>query len=50
VSLYPSDAVEVSPKPSLACAGKTLSQPRAAINAYLDPLMYMPKTTPSMFK
>lgn len=50
VSLYPSDAVEVSPKPSLACAGKTLTQPRAAINAYLDPLMYMPKTTPSMFK
>lgn len=50
VSLYPADAVEVSPKASLSCAGKTITQPRAAINAYLDPLMYMPKTTPSMFK
>jgi len=50
ISLYVSDAVAVTPLPSLSCAGKTLTQPRAAINAYLDPLMYMPRTTPSMYK
>lgn len=50
ISLYPSDAVEVSGKESLACKGKILVQPRAATTAYLDPLAYMPATTPSMFK
>lgn len=49
-SLYPADAVDVSPKESIACKGKILTQPRAATNAYLDPLLYMPKATPSMFK
>lgn len=50
ISLYPADAVDVSPKESLSCKGKIISQPRAATNAYLDPLLYMPKATPSMFK
>ncbi len=50
VSMYPSDAVSVEAKESLACKGKILTQPRAATSAYLDPLLYMPKTNPSMFK
>ena len=50
VSTYPRDAVEVVGKPSLACTGKTLVQPRAATTAYLNLLDYTPKTTPSMFK
>lgn len=50
VSLYPADAVSVEGKESIACKGKILVQPRAATTAYLDPLLYMPKTTSSMFK
>lgn len=50
VSMYPSDAVSVEPKESLACKGKILTQPRASTSAYLDPLLYMPKTTSAMFK
>jgi len=50
VSLYVASAVEISGKESNACKGKILIQPRAATNAYLDPLDYMPQTTPSMFK
>ncbi len=50
VSMYPSDAVSVEGKESLACRGKILTQPRAATTAYLDPLQYMPKTTLGMFK
>ena len=50
VSMYPSDAVSVEGKESLACRGKILTQPRAATTAYLDPLQYMPKATPSMYK
>lgn len=50
VSLYPGDAVKVEGKESIACKGKILVQPRAATTAYLDPLLYMPKTTSGMFK
>ena len=50
VSLYVGDAVKVEGKESIACKGKILIQPRAATNAYLDPLSYMPRTTASMFK
>ena len=50
VTVYAGDAVKVEGKESLACTGKILVQPRAATNAYLDPLLYMPKTTSSMFK
>lgn len=50
VSLYPADAVDVSGKESIACKGKILVQPRAATNAYLNPLDYMPSYTSSMIK
>ncbi|MEK7564065.1 MAG: peptidoglycan DD-metalloendopeptidase family protein [Patescibacteria group bacterium] len=46
VSLYVSSAVEVSTLPSKSCPGKTLKQPIAATNAYLDPMYYLPKYVP----
>lgn len=50
ISLYDGSVVQVEGKPSLACKGKTLIQPRAPTAAYLDPMLYMPKTTADMFK
>ncbi len=43
VSMYPADAVNAISRPSASCPGKNLVMPIAAINAYLDPLAYMPK-------
>ncbi|MCF7833950.1 MAG: peptidoglycan DD-metalloendopeptidase family protein [Candidatus Pacebacteria bacterium] len=42
ISLYVSSGVEVATVPSKACPGKILKQPIAAINAYLDPMYYLP--------
>lgn len=42
VTVYAGDAVKVDTKPSISCKGKILTQPLAAINAYLDPMLYMP--------
>ena len=42
VSLYASSAVKVETIPSKSCAGRTLTQPIAPINAYLDPMYYLP--------
>lgn len=42
VSLYVSSAVKADSLPSVACPGKVLTQPLAAINAYLDPMYYLP--------
>lgn len=48
VSLYASrdaegnPAVSVNAVPSISCPGKILKQPTAAINAYLDPMYYLP--------
>jgi murein DD-endopeptidase MepM/ murein hydrolase activator NlpD len=50
VSLYARDAVSVQSLPSKSCPGKILTQPIAAVNAYLDPLFYLPPTTSAMFK
>ncbi len=46
VSVYAKDAVELTTKPSLTCKGKTLTQPIAPINAYLDPMLYFPPYHP----
>ncbi len=46
VSLYVASAVSVSTVPSISCPGKILKQPIAAINAYLDPMYYLPPYTP----
>ena len=46
VSLYVSSAVSVATVPSISCPGKILKQPIAAINAYLDPMYYLPSYSP----
>jgi murein DD-endopeptidase MepM/ murein hydrolase activator NlpD len=46
LSLYVSSAVQVSTVPSVSCPGRILKQPIAAINAYLDPMYYLPPYVP----
>lgn len=43
VSLYAKDAVNLKTLPSKSCLGKVLTQPISPINAYLDPMYYLPK-------
>ncbi|MCX6751735.1 MAG: peptidoglycan DD-metalloendopeptidase family protein [Candidatus Nomurabacteria bacterium] len=43
VSIYAKDAVEVKSVPSKSCPGRILTQPIAPINAYLDPMYYLPR-------
>lgn len=43
VSVYASSAVSVQSRPSASCSGKTYTMPIAPINAYLDPLGYLPR-------
>ena len=50
VSLYAKGAVDVQTVPSKSCPGRVLTQPISPINAYLDPLFYLPPTVASMFK
>jgi murein DD-endopeptidase MepM/ murein hydrolase activator NlpD len=50
LSVYASDGVSVETKPSVTCKGKIFTQPIAATDAHLDPLLYLPKTIPGMFK
>ena len=42
--------VRVTNRESGACSGKTYRMPLAPTAAYLDPIDYLPQTTPSMFK
>lgn len=42
VSVYANGSVEVKTLPSLSCKGKVLTQPIAATNGYLDPMLYLP--------
>lgn len=50
VSVYASSGVNVATVPSKSCDGKIFTQPIAALNAYLDPMLYLPKATASMYK
>ena len=50
LTVYASDGVKVENRPSKACGGKVYTMPVAAINAYLDPLDYLPAYTESMVK
>ena len=43
VSVYARDAVDLKTLPSKSCPGKVLTQPISPINAYLDPMYYLPK-------
>ena len=42
LTVYAADAVSVQNRPSVSCAGKVFTMPIAPINAYLDPLLYLP--------
>lgn len=50
VTVYASQGADVKTVPSLSCSGKTFIMPIASVNAYLDPMLYLPKTTSNMFK
>ena len=50
VTVYASDGVKVDKVPSKSCSGKNFIMPIAAKNAYLNPMLYLPKTTVSMYK
>ena len=43
ISVYPNDGVSPQTRASLTCTGKTFYMPIAAVNAYLDPMLYFPK-------
>lgn len=43
VTVYAPNAAEVKTFPSKSCLGKSLTQPMAATNAYLNPMDYLPK-------
>ncbi len=42
VSIYASSAVQITTLPSRSCGGRTYTIPIAPLNAYLDPLAYLP--------
>ncbi|MFM7089004.1 MAG: murein hydrolase activator EnvC family protein [Candidatus Paceibacterota bacterium] len=42
VTVYAPGAASVQTVPSRSCIGRTLTQPLAATNAYLDPMLYLP--------
>jgi murein DD-endopeptidase MepM/ murein hydrolase activator NlpD len=50
VSVYASDGVKVDTVPSKSCNGKIFTQPISALNAYLNPALYLPKITSAMVK
>ncbi|MFA6515064.1 MAG: peptidoglycan DD-metalloendopeptidase family protein [Candidatus Paceibacterota bacterium] len=50
VGIYASTGVKVDTVPSKSCNGKIFTQPIAALNAYLDPALYLPKITSEMVK
>ncbi len=50
LGVYASDGVKIDNVPSAVCYGKIFVQPMAPTNAYLNPLLYLPKTTNNMYK
>lgn len=50
VAVYASTGVSVDTVPSKSCGGKIFTQPIAALTAYLNPTLYLPKITPTMIK
>jgi murein DD-endopeptidase MepM/ murein hydrolase activator NlpD len=45
ISVYPANAVRVENRPSASCGGKVYNMPIAPIDAYLDPMLYLPSNT-----
>ncbi len=44
IGVYAASAVKIANLPSKSCGGRTYTMPVAATNAYLDPMLYLPKT------
>lgn len=42
LSVYVASAVSVVSRPSASCPGRSLAMPVAAVDAYLDPMLYLP--------
>jgi murein DD-endopeptidase MepM/ murein hydrolase activator NlpD len=45
ISVYPANAVNVQSRPSVGCGGRTYTMPIAPVDAYLDPILYLPTYT-----
>jgi len=50
VAVYASDGVKVDTVPSKSCNSKIFMQPIAALTAYLDPILYLPKVSNKLVK
>lgn len=50
VSVYASTGVKVDTVPSKSCNGKIFTQPIAALTAYINPAVYLPKINSDMIK
>lgn len=52
LAVYAGQGAEVKnvPTKSAYCKGVSLTMPVAPINAYLDPMVYLPQATPAMYK
>lgn len=50
VAVYASLGVKIDTVPSKSCGGKIFTQPISALSAYLNPILYLPKTIASMYK
>lgn len=50
IAVYASLGVKVDTVPSKSCDGRIFTQPISALNAYLNPILYLPKATASMYK
>lgn len=42
ISVYVATAVNVQTRPSASCPGRSLTMPVSAVDAYLDPMLYLP--------
>lgn len=50
VTVYASQGADVKTVPSLSCNGKTFIMPIAPVDAYLDPMLYLPQALKTMVK
>lgn len=50
VTVYASQGADVKTVPSLSCNGKTFIMPIAPVDAYLDPMLYLPQALKNMVK
>ena len=50
VTIIAAAAGSIQSFPSKACNGKNYTAPVAALNAYLDPMVYLPKPTAAQMK